>query len=97
MAMPTEVTVRVTIGIWSPTWNFAVSFSTTTSDGDDSTCTSVTPSKALMMTSGLAVLPRMKLKPGAAWPIAVVSPLKRVAAPLSSKPSREPLRKNWTP
>mgnify|MGYP003694749685 CR=1 FL=1 len=73
-----EVTVRVTIGIWSPTWNFATSFSTTTSEGDDSTCTSVMPSKASTMASGLAALPNTKLKPGAVWPMVVVSPLNRL-------------------
>src|SRR5580693_4531677 len=59
-----SVALEVVTGIWLPTSSKAGWLSTTTSDGEDNTLTSVMVESAFRITRGCASGPSNKLKPG---------------------------------
>src|SRR5580704_10094157 len=59
-----SVALEVVTGIWLPTSSRAGWLSTTTSDGEDNTLTSVMVESAFRITRGCASGPSSKLKPG---------------------------------
>ena len=63
---PSVTSVCVWMGTWSPTLMVAVSFSSTSRDGEDTTRTLVMPESASIMICGSEMLPTKKFMPGMA-------------------------------
>ncbi len=83
--------VPVEIGTSSPTISVATWLSVTTSEGLDSTFTSVTECRASMTTFGLDCEPTRKLNPGKVWPRSAPAAAPAApATPVELTPRRPP-------